>query len=118
MAWVYRTVSDGEVAVDTPLDIDTAKDDWHFLAVTMDHTDNQHLLRVYLDAKLVREKTINDRRMGYSKQMLYVGIQFDSAAAELGTNYPRQYKGRLDNLMLFNRALGEQDIFALYHSGQ
>jgi len=101
----------------TPVTLDFVNDaDWHFCAFTFVYQDGHYVATTYCDGKPVKQDEHTASVMGYSGQVMHVGINYDSPAAELGRNYQREYQGRMDDLMLFNRALSEQEIAALYNA--
>lgn len=92
---------------------------WHFLAITSAYQDGKYVTCSYCDGKLLKRDEQNAPGvLAYNGQVLYLGINYDSSAAGLGHGYRREYQGRLDDLMLFNRALGDQEIAALYKAQQ
>ena len=90
---------------------------WHFLAVTSAFRDGKYLTCSYCDGKLLaRDEQHAPGLLAYNGQILYLGINYDSPAAELGRTYRREFKGRMDDLMLFNRALSAEEMAALYNA--
>ncbi len=91
------------------------ENEWHCLAVTCNLQGAQYRVTFFLDGQPAKEgdHTVSGG-LGYSGQPFYIGINYDSPAAEQGRNYRREYGGRMDDLMLFNRALSADEIAALY----
>ena len=119
MSWDCRYVDQSQnLSCSFELDFtdDTA---WHFLAITSAYEDGKYVTCSYCDGKLLKRDEQNAPGvLAYNGQVLYLGINYDSSAAGLGHGYRREYQGRMDDLMLFNRALGEQEIAALYKAQQ
>ena len=99
-----------------PMDLEFSNDaDWHFLAVTSVFEEGNYVTCFYCDGKLLqRGEEAAHGPYVYKGQTLYLGSCYDSPYAGLGRDYPREYEGRMDDLMLFNRALSEPEIAALY----
>jgi len=89
-------------------------DTWHFVAVTCDYQDGKYGLRSYLDGKLVQQDESVRDVMAYNGQELHIGTNYDSAPAGLGQMSGRVFSGRMDDIMLYNRALSADEIAALY----
>jgi hypothetical protein len=118
IVWHCRTPDDHK-ELNTAVKLDFDNDaDWHFLAFTFAYQDGHYAVTTYCDGKAVKQEEHAAGVMGYSGQIMRIGIGHDSLAAGRGANYPRDFQGRMDDLMLFNRALGAQEIAALYKAQQ
>lgn len=89
---------------------------WHFLAFTFAYAEGCYTVATYCDGKLLHREKNAAEVMAYSGQAMHIGINYDSPTADQGRNFQREYQGRMDDLMLFSRALSEQEITALYNS--
>ena len=119
LGWDCR-YADPSLSLSCPIELDFSNDtEWHFLAVTSDLQDGNYITHSYCDGKLLkRDEQAAHGVFAYQGQVLYLGINYDSPAAGLGRDYRREYQGRMDGLMLFNRALSEPEVAALYHAQQ
>lgn len=89
---------------------------WHFVAITCDYQNGKYVLRSYLDGKLIQQDESVRDVMAYNGQEVHIGANYDSAAAGLGQMSGRIFTGRMDDLMLYNRALSAEEIAALYNA--
>jgi len=117
VGWECRYTDPGN-ALKCAFELDFSTDtEWHFLALTSAFSDGNYITCFYCDGKLLkRDEQAASGIFAYNGQVLYLGINYGSPAAGLGQNYRREYQGRMDDLMLFNRALSEQKIAALYNA--
>lgn len=107
VVWHCRLPDDHkELNIEFPLEFENEAD-WHFLAVTFVFQDGQYAVTTFCDGKPVHQEVHAASVMGYSGQIMQIGANYDPG---------RGFKGRMDDLMLFNRALSEQDIAALYNT--
>ena len=95
-----------QLNIESPLEFENEAD-WHFLAVTFVFQDGHYTVTTSCDGKPAHQEIHPASVMGYSGQLMQIGANYDPA---------RGYKGRMDDLMLFDRALSEQDIAALYNA--
>ena len=116
--WAGCTADNRQVIAAGLLHVEVGDRQWHHLAGTLDYRDGRYLMRVYLDGELLKEETLASEALAYGGQGLDVGISYDSPAAKMGMNCARQYKGRMDDLLLFNRALSDEEILRLYNAGK
>jgi hypothetical protein len=92
------------------------RDTWHFIAVTFAYNDGSYQTRTFFDGKLIRGSETQSALINYVGQELHIGTNCDSAAAGLGAHSQREFEGRMDDLMLFTRALSAEEIAALYNA--
>lgn len=99
----------------TPVELAFDNDEaWHFLACTFYYTDGHYTVTTFCDGQQVKQEEHVASPMGYSGQEMHIGINYDSPAAGQGRDFRREFQGRMDDLMLFNRALSEPEIAALF----
>lgn len=77
---------------------------WNYLVTTYDN----NIVRMYINGKKVKEKVIGNGYLDFwsDTSSLYIGLQN-------GNNY---FKGTLDELRIYNRALDDSDISSLYRN--
>ncbi|MCX7010696.1 MAG: LamG domain-containing protein [Kiritimatiellaeota bacterium] len=115
LGWTFRPFSDlAAPGWNADLDFEANDTSWHQLALTMYFEDGRCLMRAYKDGSLLKEVTATSAVPAYRNQMLYIGINYDSPAAERGMNYSRQFKGCFSDYMVFDRALSAAEIAALF----
>ena len=115
----FVTASGSPQAMMVPTKLDTAEDGrWHFVVNIFDHTEEKTTLACYLDGKLLKTMQCAYGVMHYCGQIMYIGTAFDSAAADNGMNCSRQFKGRMGDIKVFNRALSAEEIAALFANGK
>ncbi len=101
----------------TPVELGFDNDDaWHLLVCTFDYKDGRYTVTTYCDGQQVKQEEHVAGPMGYSGQEMQIGINYDSPAARQGRDERRAFQGRMDDLMLFNRALSEPEIVALFNA--
>jgi hypothetical protein len=83
------------------------KDQWHHIVATGTSTQG----RVYFDGEL--KASVND---DFSTGSWDDSVPFDIARPYLGTP-DRFFNGRIDSVMIFDRALSEEEIAQLYQDG-
>jgi len=116
ICWHCRLPEDRQ-ELSTPATLDFENDaDWHFVAFTFAYQEGHYAVTTYCDGKPLKQEEHAANAMGCSGQIMHIGINYDSPAAGLGHNNRREYHGRMDDLMLFNCALDEQKIAALYRA--
>lgn len=107
VVWHCRLPDDHrELNLEFPLELENEAS-WHFLAVTFVFQDDQYVVTTFCDGKTVKQEIRAASVMAYSGQIMQVGANYDAG---------RGFKGRMNDLMLFDRALSEQDIAALYNT--
>ena len=83
---------------------------WHYVAVTY----NGFSLNLYIDGVLdISSQAVIS--LDNSSEPLYFGKAFTSVGQE---NWYRWFKGKIDDIGIWNRALTQQEITALYNSCQ
>ena len=80
-------------------------DDWHNLIITYDGTK----MKLFFDGN-IKDSILVSGNMVTSTQDLFFGKGFNS----VGNNWYRWFKGKLDDIAIYNRALTQQEITALY----
>ena len=78
-------------------------DKWHLFTFTYSNT----IVSIYLDGKLITNKSIS---LNTLNSLMYFGARQDLYSDRL-------FKGQLDDIALYNRALTQQEIHALYSEG-
>ena len=75
---------------------------WHHVVFTRD-TDNY--LRLYIDGKLAGEEH-HDQTPADANAPLYIGVRYDN----WGAGFEHYFKGTMDEIKIYNRALSIQEI--------
>ena len=66
-------------------------------------------VKFYTDGTLTDTKTTSTSSFKVSTLPLYIGVRYPSSV------YTGGYTGKMDNLRIYNRALTDQEISALYN---
>ncbi|MCR6639925.1 MAG: T9SS type A sorting domain-containing protein [Sporocytophaga sp.] len=80
-------------------------EDWHFIVSTFDSLT----LRLYADGKLISEKTLSS-----PAPIVKCGSNIRIGAA--WSDYPNYFKGTIDDIKIYNRALSDCEIKLLFNS--
>ncbi|MFC1497654.1 LamG domain-containing protein [Verrucomicrobiota bacterium] len=106
-AIAYRNGAYGK----TKTDRTTLSRGWHHLT----GTSNGHLLHFYIDGKLVAtdDAGLNCSIVYRDKNALIIGGEAGSGPSPEGNYY---FNGKIDEIMIFNRALSEKEIKQIYNS--
>ena len=85
--------------------------DWNFIVGTREFVDGNYVLKLFINSNLVdtfSASAIPD--LTQSSQMIAIG---DNATMHNDENF----KGKIDNVSIFNKALSEEDVSLYYQSG-
>ncbi len=82
---------------------------WHHLVVTYDGNE----MKIYFNGSRVANNTIGNITLDWSGT--YTSHQI--GAADQANNGEKYFKGRIDEFMIFNRALSAEQISAIYQAG-
>jgi hypothetical protein len=82
--------------------------DWHHVAVVYDGDSN---MAIYYDSVVIGEKTdCNPNNSINTSDDLYIGDCYDGYYGEAASIYRRQYKGAMDDVRIYARALSQEEI--------
>ena len=116
IGWGFRSSTASEL-VTAPSGLDAAEDGrWHYLVITYEHSEGKYRTTGYLDGRKLATDERACEAMNYEGQTMLIGTGPDSPPAEQGGSYIRQFKGRIGDLKLFNRALSSEEVAALYNA--
>ncbi|MFA6665846.1 MAG: LamG domain-containing protein [Armatimonadota bacterium] len=89
--------------------------DWHFVVGTMDSNASEYQQKLYVDGKLVGRKNNKNGVSAITGNTfpLLIGIARPDIAAMDGGTW---FNGRIDEVSIYNRALAQDEILALYKS--
>jgi len=83
---------------------------WHFVLAVYNGREGN--LKLYLDGTLVRTTS------GISGNFQYNGNPFVIGARETSGVRDRWFKGKIDEVLIFNRSLSSEEVSALYNAGK
>jgi hypothetical protein len=89
---------------------------WHFIAATYHHESEESIVALYADGHLCKAVHQPTKQATYSNQQMFIGINCDGRAAGMGHDYGREFKGLIDEIRLYNRALSPEEMETLYNS--
>lgn len=92
LQWSYNMVK-----TDTPL----PQGSWHHIAISFDYS--QQKIKLYVDGNL--EKTYSQQfpKLTVSNRSLYIGARYSASVKTY-------FKGKLDDILIYNRALSQEEI--------
>ena len=82
--------------------------DWHMLTGVV----SGNLAKIYLDGVFVREASLGGSFECSGNQNLVIGLLYYHNISSKQDRYP--FKGKLDDIRIYNRALSQREIDALY----
>ncbi len=86
--------------------------DWHLLTFVTAWSNNQAVMHLYKDGQLAAVTTNALAPMAYDGQVLYIGVNCDGRS--VGGPYQREYKGLIDDVKIYRRALAAAEVACLY----
>ena len=89
---------------------------WHHVACTGTHEEGGYTLNFYIDGKWLKTERAQGGLAKCKTNMLFVGVDYDSPASGFGRYYMRQFRGAIDDLMIYNRALSPEEVSVLHEA--
>jgi hypothetical protein len=85
-------------------------DSWKFFCAVTNHTGTQNICLLFIDGKLVSTQSFSESINYTNINHFLIGNNIDGFRG-----LERYFKGSIDDIRLYNRALTESEIVALYH---
>ena len=118
ICWAFRSATASE-GTDASSGLEATEDGrWHQVTITFEYAVGAYHSCCYLDAQKIKTDDRAYKPMSYGGQVMYIGINYDSPAAALGRDCFRQFKGRIGDIKVFNRALSAEEVAALFANGK
>jgi hypothetical protein len=85
---------------------------WRMLTSTCAWSNGLAHARLYLDGYPIADYDAATQPMAYNNQILYIGVQYDSRV--FGGSWKREFKGKIDEVRIYNRCLTDNEVLSLY----
>lgn len=112
----YRAPDESTIVKSDPVFGPSENGRWHFMAATYHHDGEESIIALYADGHLCKTVRQRTKQATYSNQRMFIGINCDGRAAGMGHDYGREFKGLIDGIRLYNRALSPGEVEELYDS--